>query len=167
MPTLFRGRLALPATALAAAAVAVSPAGAGQALAHAPASTAPLGPLGRGTRPRQRRPAAQPPRTREPRRHRRVGADDEGVREARHPGHPPADLGTDAEELSTMDPAEHIAIVRGLLTRYPRLTLDLSRASWRTSTSASRGPPDVRRPPRRLSHPRRPRTPRPPDLRAG
>ncbi|GAA2736524.1 hypothetical protein [Streptomyces nogalater] len=26
-----------------------------------------------------------------------------------------------------MDPAEHIAIVRGLLTRYPRLTLDLSR----------------------------------------
>lgn len=47
-----------------------------------------------------------------------------------------------SKELSTMDPAEHIAIVRGLLTRYPRLTLDLS---WRVLEDQYFSKPGVRR----------------------
>ncbi|MFF5438400.1 amidohydrolase family protein [Streptomyces achromogenes] len=47
-----------------------------------------------------------------------------------------------SKELSTMDPAEHIAIVRDLLTRYPRLTLDLS---WRVLEDQYFSKPGVRR----------------------
>ncbi|MCL3995587.1 amidohydrolase [Streptomyces lavenduligriseus] len=47
-----------------------------------------------------------------------------------------------SKELSAMDPAEHRAIVRGLLTRYPRLTLDLS---WRVLEDQYFSKPGVRR----------------------
>ncbi|MET9531687.1 hypothetical protein ABZY02_14095 [Streptomyces sp. NPDC006649] len=39
-----------------------------------------------------------------------------------------------SKELSTMDPDQHIGIMKRLLDRYPRLTLDLS---WRTSPAVS------------------------------